>query len=196
MDIYEAPGTDAIVDLRKASAELKGSSSIVNERDRARAVAEISAAAALDIAASLRVIAAEALAAMPSAFAYIEELDGGGEPEPADDFFTEGDLVRVIDTTAVLTILTFGSDQGEHYANVADEAGEPVGRYYLRNLERLVGDEREIDPDEWDGTDPIGVGDPTDIDADFDGDSHDVAASALDALREREKKSKKKGGKK
>ncbi|MFM9644408.1 hypothetical protein, partial [Streptomyces turgidiscabies] len=62
MNIYEDEG-DA-VDLERAAAELRATSLIQNEAVRRARMAEISAAALLDIAGSLRVLANEAAAAM------------------------------------------------------------------------------------------------------------------------------------
>jgi hypothetical protein len=225
MNIYEPEGTDAIVDLRAAAAELKAVGSITSESARRHAVAEINTAALLDIALSLRVVAAEARAAMPSPFTETTD-DAGGEPEADRDFFIEGDLVVADGMDEPGEIRGFGQSEGALYADVLF-AGGAESRVWLSNLTRLVGDERDDDAmqeaaersieaiaaesEREVGPDGEPVGDsergddapePTDlvddIDADFDGDHHPAAATALDVLKanEAERKAAKKAGKK
>ena len=225
MNIYEPEGTDAIVDLRAAAAELKAVGSITSESARRHAVAEINTAALLDIALSLRVVAAEARAAMPSPFTETID-DAGAEPEADRDFFIEGDLVVADGMDEPGEIRSFGQSEGAFYADVLF-AGGAESRVWLSNLTRLVGDERDDDAmqeaaersieavaaesEREVGPDGEPVGDPEreddepertdlvdDIDADFDGDRPPAAATALDVLKanEAERKAAKKAGKK
>ena len=143
MNIYEPEGTDAIVDLRAAAAELKAVGSITSESARRHAVAEINTAALLDIALSLRVVAAEARAAMPSPFTETID-DAGAEPEADRDFFIEGDLVVADGMDEPGEIRSFGQSEGAFYADVLF-AGGAESRVWLSNLTRLVGDERDDD---------------------------------------------------
>ena len=225
MNIYEPEGTDAIVDLRAAAAELKAVGSITSESARRHAVAGINTAALLDIALSLRVVAAEARAAMPSPFTETID-DAGAEPEADRDFFIEGDLVVADGMDEPGEIRSFGQSEGEYYADVLF-AGGAESRVWLSNLTRLVGDERDddamqeaaersieaiaVESEREVGPDGEPVGDPEreddepertdlvdDIDADFDGDRPPAAATALDVLKanEAERKAAKKAGKK
>lgn len=225
MNIYEPEGTDAIVDLRAAAAELKAVGSITSESARRHAVAEINTAALLDIALSLRVVAAEARAAMSSPFTETID-DAGAEPEADRDFFIEGDLVVADGMDEPGEIRSFGQSEGAFYADVLF-AGGAESRVWLSNLTRLVGDERDDDAmqeaaersieavaaesEREVGPDGEPVGDPEreddepertdlvdDIDADFDGDRPPAAATALDVLKanEAERKAAKKAGKK
>ena len=222
MNIYEPEGTDAIVDLRAAAAELKAVGSITSESARRHAVAEINTAALLDIALSLRVVAAEARAAMPSPFTETID-DAGAEPEADRDFFIEGDLVVADGMDEPGEIRSFGQSEGAFYADVLF-AGGAESRVWLSNLTRLVGDddamqeaaersieaiaaesEREVGPDGEPVGDPEREDDEPertdlvdDIDADFDGDRPPAAATALDVLKanEAERKAAKKAGKK
>lgn len=222
MNIYEPEGTDAIVDLRAAAAELKAVGSITSESARRHAVAEINTAALLDIALSLRVVAAEARAAMPSPFTETTE-DAGPESDADRDFLIEGDLVIADGMDEPGEVRGFGQSEGAMYADVIF-AGGAESRVWLSNLTRLVGDERDDDAMQdaaersieaiaaETGSEPAdpesGTPDPEpadlvdDIDDDFDGDTHTAAATALDVLKENEaarkaaKKSGKKGSKK
>ena len=213
MNIYEPEGTDAIVDLRAAAAELKAVGSITSESARRHAVAEIGAAALLDIALSLRVVAAEARAAMPSPFTETTGDAGaepGAEPEAeADrDFFIKGDLVVADGMDEPGEIRGFGQSEGAFYADVLF-AGGAESRVWLSNLTRLVGDwrdddamqeaaERSIEAIAAESEREVGPDGEPDIDADFDGDHRPAAATALDVLKanEAERKAAKKSGKK
>lgn len=225
MNIYEAEGTDAIVDLRAAAAELKSVGSITSESARKAAVAEITAATLLDIALSLRVVAAEARAAMPSPFAELDTMTDAGAEDGERDFFIEGDLVVVDGMDEPGEIKSFGQSEGALYAVVLLANGAET-RAWLDSMHRLVGDERDddtmqeasettstIDPElarlnaaadaEGEIEEPAGEDVArelaSDIDDDFDGDHHTAAASALDVLKANEaerKAAKKKGSKK
>lgn len=216
MNIYQETEEGAIaVDLDAAAAELKATSLIQNDGVRRARMAEISAAALLDIASSLRVLAGEAAAAMLPA-ASVEHFTGevelftpGGESDGPRDFLLEGDLVHKIDDDEPGEVVALGFDgDGALYADVEFGAG-PV-RLYASSLVRLVGDEDggEIS-DEEEAADPdlvdldAGTIAPADlvddIDADFGDESHPAAESAVDVLRANEaahKAAKKKGSKK
>lgn len=143
MNIYEYGG-DAI-DLEKAAAELKATSLIQGENTRRERLAEITAAALLDVAGSLRVLANEAAAAMlPAAsveyFATAEPFTPGDESDGPRDFLLEGDLVHKIDDDEPGEVVSLGFDgDGALFADVEFGAG-PV-RLYASSLVRLVGDE-------------------------------------------------------
>lgn len=216
MNIYEPEGTAAIADLRAAAAELRAAGSITSESARRAAIAEIQTAALLDIALSLRVVAAEARAAMPSPFTET------AEPEPADDrdrdFLIEGDLVAVDGLDDPAEVFGFGQSEGAIYAKIRLVDGTET-RAWLDALTRLVGDERDdaamqeaaeksvvavnaelarlnAAADAEGEIEPADLVD--DIDADFDGGQHPAAATALDMLKanEAERKAAKKAGKK
>lgn len=218
MNIYEPEGTDAIVDLRAAAVELRAAGSITSESARRAAIAEINTAALLDIALSLRVVAAEARAAMPDPRLVVDpDLTTDVEPEPAEDFVVKGDLVAVNGLDDPAEIVGFGQSEGAIYAKIRLVDGTET-RAWLTDITRLRGDEhdddamqdaseaeyREIDPADADAIEAEAriIPDPADlvddIDADFDGDHHPAAASALDVLKanEAERKAAKKGGSK
>lgn len=139
MNIYEEDEAGATVNLDVATAELKATSLIQNDGVRRSRMAEISAAALLDIAGSLRVLANEAAAAMLPA-ASVEYSTPGGESDGPRDFLLEGDLVHKIDDDAPGEVVALGFDgDGELYADV--EFGTGSVRLYASSLVRLVGDE-------------------------------------------------------
>jgi len=216
MNIYEPEGVDAIVDLRKAAAELRGVSSVTSDVVRRQIIAEISTAALLDIALSLRVVAAEARAAMPSPFMDAEPEAAPTEDDRDRDFLIVGDLVAADGMDEPGEVRGFGQSEGAMYADVIF-AGGAESRVWLSNLTRLVGDERDDDamqeaaessieivnaervaemagitaePEEH--VEPADLVD--DIDGDFEGDTHTAAATALDVLKASE--AARKGGKK
>ena len=145
MNIYEEDEAGTTVDLDVATAELKATSLIQNDGVRRSRMAEISAAALLDIASSLRVLAHEAAAAMlPAAsaeyFATAEPFTPGDESDGPRDFLLEGDLVHKIDDDEPGEVVALGFDgDGALFADVEFGAG-PV-RLYASSLVRLVGDE-------------------------------------------------------
>lgn len=221
MNIYEENEEGAIaLDLDAAATELKATGHIQNDEVRRQRMAEISAAALLDIAGSLRVLANEAAAAMLPA-ASVEYFAGEGEDDSDGprDFLLKGDLVRKLGDNEPGEVVGLGFDgDGAQYAVVAF-SGVPF-RLYVSSLVRLVGDEaRDLEvlealadgeiSDEEEAADPdlvdldaetIELADLVDdIDADFGDESHPAAESAVDVLRANEaarKAAKKKGGKK
>lgn len=140
MNIYEEnETTGTTINLDDATSELKATSLIQNDGVRRARMAEISAAALLDIAGSLRVLANEAAAAMLPV-ATVEYFTPGGESDGPRDFLIEGDLVHKIDDDEPGDVVALGFDgDGELYADVEFGAG-PV-RLYASSLVRLVGDE-------------------------------------------------------
>lgn len=208
MNIYEGEGTDAIVDLRAAADELKKSTGVTNDTTRRQIVAEIQTAALLDIALSLRVVAAEARAAMPE---YVTETTE--EEEPAErDFLIVGDLVAVDGYDEPGEVTKLGVDQGAVWADVVFAGGADV-RTWASAVHRLIGDECDDDAMQEAAESSIAaIGEMTldregeilagaddepeddtevaDIDDDFD-----EPTTALDTLKAA-KKSGKKGGKK
>ena len=177
MNIYEG----GEVDLDAATHELKTSSSIVHEASRRAVVAEVTAAALLDIARSLRVVAADAAQGIATLF----PTDEPAEEEAAERVLEEGDRVRLKDgTTGVVVGASESEDQPvvhvqtEHFG---------VLKVWLNLVAEVLPAEPAPageDHDEEEG----------DVKDDFDG-----QAPGLDALREiaaGTPKPKKKGGKK
>ena len=217
MGIYDESGD---IDFDAAARDLEASARIQNDGIRRDTVARIQTAALLDIAVSLRVLAAEAGAAMglPEPAPEIEPVE-----EIERDFLVVGDLVHLIGSTDPGEVVRVGSDNGDPWADVDFATAKGV-RYYWRNLERLIGDADSAEPfnpevaatlnaeadGEPDLDDAHGFEDyeapaeelVDDIDADFDGDAHAAAEAALERLRENEakrkaeKKTTKKGTKK
>lgn len=139
MNIYEEGEAGTTVDLDVATTELKATSLIQNDGVRRSRMAEISAAALLDIAGSLRVLANEAAAAMLPA-AIVQHYTPGDESDGPRDFLLEGDLVHKIDDDESGEVVALGFDgDGDLYADVEFGAG-PV-RLYASSLVRLTGDE-------------------------------------------------------
>lgn len=171
VNIYEEneDNGEVAIDLDVATSELKATSLIQNDGVRRARMAEISAAALLDIASSLRVLAGEAAAAMlPVAsveyFAgEVEPFTPGEEEGDGRDFLLEGDLVHKIDDDEPGEVVALGFDgDGALYADVEFGAG-PV-RLYASSLVRLVGDEaRDLEALEAvealieEGDDPVGT---------------------------------------
>lgn len=210
MNIYTDDSTQVILDFAKAKYELEGVSSITNAESRRAALSELTTAALLDIAYSLRPVGAEASLALLGPGVLT-----GPEPEPdkpADDrdFLLVGDLVHRVDDTEPGEVVKVGFTEGETFADVAFANGSE-GRYFQRDLVRLRGD--NVDPEFVETTvESVGEAattddepaDPADgyaddLDDDFEGDNFTAAESALDTLRANEaarKAAKKKGGKK
>lgn len=176
-------------------------------------IARIAAAAQIDIAESLRVIAQEAALAMGNGAIMVDVEDVA--PEPEEDPLVEGDVIQAVDVVGTGVVKGFRFTEGEYFADVewADGSG---GLVAASRLSRLVGDEGEPplrgDLDESvptadlvDGEPPLRV-DPVvmaeeladEIDDDFDGDDHADAESALAILKANEaaRKAAKKKGKK
>lgn len=185
MKILNAEGD---VDLDGLVAELDATARVSNTEVRRDMRATISAAALLDIAASLRILAEESAAAYQNGYAdtatgeILEPLaqrDGFAGIEP-------GDLVHVLDDTAPGEVMKLGDDEGEAWAEVDFGAGF-VARYYLRNLARLEGDDRVPPADsETEGND-MDEGEEleeTDLESDFaTPDADEPATDPLEALK-------------
>lgn len=192
-NIYE-DGPERAVDLAKAIAQLAQSGAINNDGVRRSTVAEISTAALLDIAGSLRVIAAEAALAMAGSGSFT--LDGMPEAEApmtddTRDFLVVGDRVtaKADDDREVGRVTGVGVTEGEPYADVAFE--QFTGRLFARDLERVTSDETE------DAIDLAAMRSHEDARLDPEGDDFTPPASALDALKDLEAKpAKKKAAKK
>lgn len=130
------------LDLALAARELDAQRHVSNETAARRKVAEINAFALLDIAGSLRILAAESATYLDSTEA-LAATDPVDEPDEATrDFLVVGDLVHVIDDTEPGEVTRLGFDQGEAYAEVAFANGH-ADRFYVRNLVRIIGDEAE-----------------------------------------------------
>lgn len=137
-DIYPDAGTDGVVDIHKARETLRSVGAVRNAETRREILAEVTAGALLDIAASLRVVSAEAEAAMiPTA--YAEVADAIEVEATGDDFFAVGDLVVADGMDEPGEIRGFGYSEGAQYADVAFASGAD-SRVWLTNLTRLVGD--------------------------------------------------------
>lgn len=210
MNIYDEESGD--LDIAKAGDELRATRLITGETKQRARIAEITAAALLDIASSLRTVSLEAGAAM--GIVELPTIEPEPAPEPVRDFLVVGDLVRrvgleIVGEGAVGEVASLGFDgDGELVADVDFGAGVGVMRLYARQLERLVGDERpepephvstpEEDAEMIDADDePELFAEPNDladlvddIDADFDGAQHPAAESAVDVLRANEAKRK------
>lgn len=224
MNIYQEIAEGAVaIDLDVAAAELKATSLIQNEGVRRARMAEISAAALVDIATSLRVIANESAAAMlPAAsveyFGEAEGFEPGGEDDGPRDFLLVGDIVHLVGQTEPGEIESFGFDGDGAPTAVVNFGDGATREYYHSALVRVVGDEGR-DPELLEllealieaGDDPAGeisddeeAADPDlvdldaeadepspadlvdDIDADFEGEPHPAAESAVDVLRANE----------
>lgn len=108
-------------------------------------IASIMAAAQIDIAASLRIIAAEAELAMSGAPLDTDEPDEDEEPDP----LVEGDVVLVDGEGDPGTILDFRFTEGEYFAAV--EWADGGSLIAVSRLSRLVGDEGgEVDVPAYD----------------------------------------------
>lgn len=225
MNIYQEIAEGAVaIDLDVAAAELKATSLIQNEGVRRARMAEISAAALVDIATSLRVIANESAAAMlPAAsveyFGEAEGFEPGGEDDGPRDFLLVGDIVHLVGQTEPGEIESFGFDGDGAPTAVVNFGDGATREYYHSALVRMVGDEGR-DPelleaiealieegddtagaisDEEEAADPDLFDLVDDIDADFADETHPAAESAVDVLRANEaarKAAKKKGSKK
>ena len=206
MNIYREMEESAIaIDLDVAAAELKATSLIQNDGVRRARMAEISAAALVDIATSLRVIANESAAAMlPAAsvdyFGEAEGFEPGGEDDGPRDFLLVGDVVHLVGQTEPGEIESFGFDGDGAPTAVVNFGDGATREYYHSALVRMVGDEGR-DPELLEalieaGDDPAGeisdeeeAADPDlvdDIDADFGDEPHPAAESAVDVLRANE----------
>lgn len=205
MNIYDSDGALNLDAARKANNALPRAA--VDPKMQAQQIAN---AALLDIAESLRPLAAEALAAAAeNAIRHDSEDDSGfGSEYP----FEVGDVVYVEGIDGPGEIVGFRDTEGETFAVVRYSGGSVTTA--LRNLHRLVGDEGdEPDPlaeviidkpgesdfepiagstDNGDGTwTHPGNPDLTDeLDEDFDGDAHTAAEDAVAKLAEAEAKRK------
>jgi len=220
VNIYREIEEGAVaVDLDAATAGLKATSLIQNEGVRRARMAEISAAALVDIATSLRVIANESAAAMLPA-GSVEYFEGegfepGGEDDGPRDFLLVGDIVHLVGQTEPGEVESFSFDGDGAPTAVVNFGDGATREYYHSALVRMVGDkgrypellealieasddpageisdeEEAADPDlvdldaEADEPSPADLVD--DIDADFEGEPHPAAESAVDVLRANE----------
>ncbi len=210
MNIYTDDGTQGVLDFAKAKHELEGVSSITNAESRRAALSELTTAALLDIAYSLRSVGAEASLALLGSGVLTSTEPEHDEPTDDRDFLVVGDLVHRRDDTEPGEVMKVGVTEGETFADVAFANGSD-GRYFQRDLVRLRGD--NVDPEYVesivervgevattdDALDDPADGYADDLDDDFEGDDFTAAESALDTLRANEaarKAAKKKGGKK
>lgn len=146
MNIYSPDGEEGVIDIRAARDELKRTGGMSPNVGRL-AVAEIAAAAQLDIAASLRIIAREAALAMASDFAReaaLEDIDPEGVTEDAR--FEVGNRVTAHGGDVVFEIADFGVDQDEPYAKLVRdlEDGEITQqRVWVKDLAHADDDGEE-----------------------------------------------------
>lgn len=147
MNIYREMEESAIaIDLDAATSELKATSLIQNDGVRRARMAEISAAALVDIATSLRVIANESAAAMlPAAsveyFGEAEGFEPGGEDDGPRDFLLVGDVVHLVGQTEPGEIESFGFDGDGAPTAIVNFGDGATREYYHSALVRMVGDE-------------------------------------------------------
>lgn len=156
MDIYEDDGARGILDIRKARRELAASATVNIEGVKRAIVAEISAAALLDIAYSLRPIGAEAADALNAqAMRALDREDvEPDEPDPVRELGV-GDLVVVRGDDAPGEIIGAGYDQDTKYALVRFfESGDEL-RVWAHLLELVPDGEPELRGD-LDGSVPTG----------------------------------------
>lgn len=205
MNIYDSDGVLSLEAARAAGNALPGANA-----DPKVQAQRLTIAALLDIAESLRPLAAEAVAAANGVDLNFYASNPAAEVD--DHPFEVGDVVYVEGIDGPGEIVSFRDTEGETFAVVAfaeDKITVP-----LRSLHRLVGDEGE-EPDPraevvidkpgevtlMDGTQPpIGIDgypilspapDLTDeLDEDFDGDAHTAAEDAVAKLAEAEAKRK------
>lgn len=143
--IYSDDGTEGPIDLHSAKHELAKSGTISNTDTRRAVVAEITAATLLDIAGSLRWIAAEARAAMPDPWPQTSMTAPAEIVEPEGDVFLKvGDIVAVEGHSETAHIVGFGSDQGETYASLVFESGADA-RIWTRLLSLLDSPDEEAE---------------------------------------------------
>lgn len=167
MDIYERDDTSGVLDLGKAIAELRATGPVTNADVKRGRLGEIQAAALLDIAGSLRVLAAEAASAMPALVSYAEGYDDetGRNVDAPRDFLVNGDVVAMRDTGEVVgTVEEFGYTEGESYVIVD---GQKV-------WEKMV--ERVID------TEPVGIEPESPAEATIDEPEDDVTIEVEDEI--------------
>ena len=218
MDIYEDNGTQGVLDFGKAKHELEATSRITGETTRRERYAELTAAALLDVAYSLRSVGAEASMALLGS-GFLAGTDA--EPEPVVDDpnrpLEVGDLVHVLNDTEPGEVVAVLVTEDEPAADIAFANGSSL-RLFQRDLVRLRGGDG-LDPEfvaevaqrvaeaTGEPAAPVGEDAADDLDddldddfgGDFGGDTFTAAESALDTLKASEaarKAAKKKGGKK
>lgn len=204
MDIYNLDETvHGVIKIDAARLELAKSGAINLESTRRATVAEITAAALLDIASSLRLVAAEAGLAMAGSGMFSDPY-ADVEPEPVTDetrdFLVIGDLVHLRGQDRTGEVVKLGFSEDEVVADVVFVGDDGPSRLFARDLVRLRGDEATVEEAAKDEVESAVAEEDLvdDIDADFDGDTHEAAASALDLLKANEaaRKAGKKKGKK
>lgn len=176
MDIYSNP--DGVIDIGKVKHELESAFTIAHEPTRRSVLQQLNVAILLDIASSLRPLAAEALAAMPEPSAAVVEPESG----PVADMFVEGDFVVADGMDEAGRILRFGYSEGAAYADLQLTSGVEV-RTWVDRLIRVVDgvEERHAEPvadDDVDGLDAEPNAESDDVEDDF-------MENPLDALREK-----------
>jgi len=200
MDIYTGAGTEGVIDIHKARTALVDTRTINIEGVRRAQVAEITAAALLDIAHSLRPIGAEAADAIRDrAYAFMEEDAAPETDEPEKAPLHTGDLVVVRGGDQPGEIIGMGYDQDSLYALVKWAESGDENRVWAESLERLDNDaldeprvytEDEPEDDEPEAIDelvtPAGevAAEIPDDDDDDDDDFFDTDTNALGTLAE------------
>lgn len=150
MNIYhEDESGTPVVDLELAARELRASATVTHEGTRRGMVAEITAAALLDVAASLRVVRLEAELAMP--FGPDVEPDDDDEPltrpltaeeataagVPIEDFLVEGDVVAIGADGTLGTVVELSVSEGDVVAHVRVDGVLEVVKVWARTLTRI-----------------------------------------------------------
>lgn len=144
------------LDLDAATLELDNSSKLTNANQKAEAVARLSAAALLDIAGSLRMLAVESSLAVQTAGYLLDQPDDEEGDEVGTVAMSLPDIVDALPGTRVqlkapdakgrhrtgtLTGVD-GIDQGEPWVGVEwdDKPGADAAKVYAANLEHYTGE--------------------------------------------------------
>lgn len=136
-------GASNRADLDAVKRELAASGAIASESVRKTVLSVASTTVLIDIAESLRIIAAEAELAMAGETSPVAPES---EPELAEEVISEGDIVHVSGIDEIGEVLRFGVDQDTPWAEVRldapDDGSEPrTVRAWIEKLTRLRGDE-------------------------------------------------------
>jgi hypothetical protein len=136
-------------DIARLRADLDRDRRIVNPDQQRRALSAIQTEAMIDIAASLQVLAVEALSATPALDMLLPtisgELEPDVDPDAVRDFLVVGDLVHLVNDTEPGEVVKVGTDQGETFADV-DLGNGVKRRLWQRELVRIIPDRAERTP--------------------------------------------------
>lgn len=197
MNIHE----DGELDLAKATAELQGVGMIHDANTRRNAIATLQTAALLDIAGSLRIVAADAMLGLQGADDSVAVSDDDEIPmtDETRDFFVEGDRVSIHPADAADdgslegVVKKLGMSEDTEYAIVEWSDGQESRVWtalLFRILEAPATDEREHEGNTFVPTFDGNVTPDDEPEDDFE-----EAPSALEILEKKQKAAKKKGKK-